>query len=526
VISYGSLCTGYDGIGLGLRLAGVPITPLWLAEVEPAMSRVLKREHDGVPNVGDIKAAPWGVAPHVRLMSSGDPCQSISIAGRQAGRDDPRFLWPWVRLAYRNVMPDVLLFENVANIVSHNKGFTLHERHTDLREDGYEVRWCVLGACAVGAPHHRHRYYAVAVRWTGSGEPPAARRLGGDKAICGAPRSGGRFLLPTPVARDADGRGEGDRAYWERKGRPDGEGAPLGAVVNLLPTPDASMATRGGMLSPSAALLRVADSGRSTNLDDAVAAPLPSPMARDGLSGPGRTAAREGGDDLRTLVTLLPTPRASDGEKGRGNPGQRYGSGTLPLSGAIAELLPTPMADRSGSNVGGAAGREGQPVRYSLDTVHKLLPTPIVGDAQGGHTEPEIGGTRPGGAKRMDTLGSVAPLLPTPTTSNSHGNEYNSEVPPRLLLPGIAVRPDVWGKYADAVALWESITGVPAPAPTEPGAKGAPRLSPALPEWMMGLRPGLLTGELSRPEALKGAGNGVVPLACAAAWRLLTAPLG
>jgi len=43
---------------------------------------------------------------------------------------------------------------------------------------------------------------------------------------------------------------------------------------------------------------------------------------------------------------------------------------------------------------------------------------------------------------------------------------------------------------------------------------------------MMGLRPGLLTDELSRPEALKGAGNGVVPLACAAAWRVCTAPLG
>jgi DNA (cytosine-5)-methyltransferase 1 len=488
-ITYGSLCTGYDGIGLGLALAGVRIKPLWLAEVEPAMSRVLKREHDGVPNVGDIKLAPWQLAPHVALMSSGDPCQTISIAGRQEGRKDPRFLWPWVRHAYRQVMPDVLFFENVANIVSHDRGFTLRERHDDLRTDGYEVRWCVLGACAVGAPHHRHRYYAVAVRWRGEGPPPGARRVDGGRAICGAPRSGGRFLLPTPLARDAELRNEGDAGYWARRGKPNGEGAPLGAVVNLLPTPDASMSTRGGMLSPEAALRRVHDNGRTSNLDDVVASLLPSPMARDGLSGPGRTAKREGGDDLRTLVTLLPTPRASDGEKGRGNPGQVYGSGTLPLSGAVA-----------------------------------LLPTPIVGDAKGGHSEPEIGGERPSGAKRMDTLGSVTRLLPTPTTSNANGNHVNNRG--ELLLPGVVARPEVWGKYAEAVALWEGITGVPAPNPTEPGAKGAPRLSPALPEWMMGIRPGLLTGELSRPEALKGAGNGVVPLACAAAWRLLTAPLG
>jgi DNA (cytosine-5)-methyltransferase 1 len=64
---------------------------------------------------------------------------------------------------------------------------------------------------------------------------------------------------------------------------------------------------------------------------------------------------------------------------------------------------------------------------------------------------------------------------------------------------------------------------VPAPEPTEPGAKGAPRLAPALPEWMMGLRPGLLTTGLSRAEALKGAGNGCVPQAVAAAYRLLAA---
>lgn len=458
-VTYGSFCTGYDGIGLGLTLAGVHLDHQWMAENEESVSRVLKREHEGVPNVGDLKLAPWHLAPRVRLVSSGDPCQTISIAGRQQGRKDPRFLWPWVRDAYRVVGPDVIFFENVANIVSHDKvnkgdpiGRTLAERFEHLRADGYEVRWCVLGACAVGAPHHRHRWYALAVRWTGPGPVPEAVRVDGGQAICGAPRSGGRPLLPTPVARDGDGRGEGDLAYWQarlaERGR--NNGMPLGAAINLLPTPDASMSTRGGMLSPGKAAERAADTARSTNLDDAVAALLSTPTARDGTSGPGRTAAREGGDDLRTLVTLLPTP----------------------------------MAQRSGTNVGGAAGRDGQAVRPSLDSVQRLLPTP--------------------------------------TTANAHGNRTNNRG--ELLLPGIVERPEVWGKFAAAIALWEHITGVPAPKPTEPGAKGGPRLSAALPEWMMGLRPGLLTDELSRPDALRAAGNGVVPLAVAAAWRLLTAP--
>lgn len=393
MISYGSLCTGYDGIGLGLSLAGVQFDHMWMAENEPSMDLVLKNEYPGVPNVGDIKKAPWQLAPHVQLMSSGDPCQSISIAGRKAGRKDPRFLWPWVRDAYRLVRPDAIFFENVANIVSHDDGRTMAERFEHLRADGYEVRWTVLGACAVGAPHHRHRWYAVAA-YVGPGAPPA-RRIG-DKAVCGAPRSGGRFL------------------------------------------------------SPPMALKRVADPNRSSNLDD-----------------------------------------------------------------VIASLLPTPMSERSGSNRGGAAGRgEDQPVRPSLDSVHALLPTPIVSDATAGPGRTE-------GREGTDDLRTaVVRLLPTPTTSNAHGNDVNSRGD--LLLPGVAVRPEVWGKYAEAVALWEAVTGVPAPEPTEVSPKGSRRLSPLLPEWMMGLRPGLLTDRLDRADALRGAGNGVVPLAAAGAWHLLT----
>ncbi len=379
-LTYGSICTGYDGIGLGLRLAGLPVRPLWFAEVEPAMGEMLKREDPHVPNVGDVKAAPWHLAPHVRLMSSGDPCQSISIAGRQLGKEDPRFLWPWVRAAYKAARPDALFFENVANIVSHDDGRTLAERFEHLREDGYAVRWTVLGACAVGAPHHRHRWYALAALWTGPGPVPAAVRVGGNKAICGAPRSGGRFLLPTPTARDGDGRGEGDLAYWtarlEERGRKNG--MPLGAIANLLPSPRAADAARYG-----AERDRAARTGTGGTLSDAVG-------------------------------TLLPTPTAGDADRGTGS-----------------------------------MGSTGSPVLGSAALAHR------------------------------------------------------------------------WGKFADAVGMWERITGVPAPEPTEPGAKGAPRLAAALPEWMMGLRPGLLTEHLSRADALKGAGNGCVPLAVAAAYHLL-----
>jgi DNA (cytosine-5)-methyltransferase 1 len=440
-ISYGSLCTGYDGLGEALRLAGLPIVPRWFAENEPAMGQVLAAEYPGVVNVGDVKTTPWTLAPHTDLMSSGDPCQSISSAGRQQGRLDPRFLWPWVREAYRAVRPGGIFFENVGNIVSHDQGRTLAERFEHLREDGYAVRWTVLGACAVGAPHHRHRWYALA-GYVGAGAPPAVR-VGGDKAICGAPRSGGRFLLPTPPASDLKGPGIGRMAQGKLPW------ADLASAVALLPSPQARDGRAGGLSGPEYAAGRL-ESGRR-NLDDAVS----------------------------------------------------------------ALLLPTPTAVSYGNNQGGSAGRVG-PVRHSLESLAPLLPTPRA-------TDLGTPGRRSSEGWRPQLGQAVQAMLPTPTATNAQGNQYNGETPPRLLLPGIAVRPEVYGKYAEAVALWEAITGVPAPVPTEPGKNGGTRLSAALPEWMMGLRPGMLTDRLPRRDALKGAGNGVVPQAAAAAYRLLAA---
>lgn len=408
MITTGHLCSGYDGIGRGLALVR-PHETLWHAEIDPDMSSVLAKHEPDVPNVGDIKTAPWRLAPHADIVTSGDPCQSISVAGRREGRTDPRFLWPWVREVIRTVRPGAVFLENVANMVSHDHGRTLAERLGDLRAMGYAARWTVLGACAVGAPHHRHRWFLVA-GYVGSRAPEAARI--GAKAMCGAPRNSGRSLLFSP--KSSDGRGHG--------------------------------------------LARVAD-------------------------------GKDPWDDLPTQVAMLPTPNARDGDA-RGTPSREH-----------------------------AARRAADPSRSTnLEDAVALLPTPLARDADArGQGDAQYWGARE--ARRMP-LGAAAALLPTPTATNRYGNQVNNR--DELLLPGIALRPEQWGRFAEAVALWERITGVPAPEPTEPNTKGGRRMSPLLPEWMMGLPTGLLSGHLPRSAAIKGAGNGVVPLQAAAAWRLLT----
>ena len=81
-----------------------------------------------------------------------------------------------------------------------------------------------------------------------------------------------------------------------------------------------------------------------------------------------------------------------------------------------------------------------------------------------------------------------------------------------------------WGDYGPAIERWEHVIGRPAPAPTEPGRTGAPRLSPAFVEWMMGLPAGWVTDPaigISRNDQLKALGNGVVPQQAALALDVL-----
>lgn len=160
-----------------------------------------------------------------------------------------------------------------------------------------------------------------------------------------------------------------------------------------------------------------------------------------------------------------------------------------------------------------AAGRRGAPV--------ELLPTPDASNANDGEgLETWLARRERVKAKGINGNGMGMPLaiaaltlLPTPTTSNVHGNAENGRG--AALLPGIAERVTAdgidWKQYEPAVRRWETLTR-PAPSPTRPDGKGGRhRLSPLLPEWMMGYSAGWVTDVIGRDPAIKACGNGVVP---------------
>lgn len=184
---------------------------------------------------------------------------------------------------------------------------------------------------------------------------------------------------------------------------------------------------------------------------------LPSPRTSD-TNGAGHHG--DGGLDLRTAVTMLPTPTTRD-FKGHNQRGDE-----TCLTGA---LLPTPAAQEPG------------------------------GTAEQYH------------ARLAAHDGREATFLPLSMAVQEidHRETRGTKI-------------TNWGQYGPAIDRWVRVMGPP-PSPTEPGHKGNPRLSAAFSEWLMGLPAGWITDVpgITRNEALKACGNGVVPQQAAAAVRFL-----
>lgn len=125
--------------------------------------------------------------------------------------------------------------------------------------------------------------------------------------------------------------------------------------------------------------------------------------------------------------------------------------------------------------------------------------------------------------------GPDVPARGASADATRYGRDERRTEPARLIGgPDAAIGGDApieWGQYEPAIRRWERVLGRLAPAPTVPATRGGQRLNPKLPEWMMGWPDGWVTGVpgVSRNDALKICGNGVVPLQAVAAIRSLVA---
>jgi len=270
------LCAGYGGIELGLKRVIPNLRTVALCEIEAfAIANLVAKMEAGLmdpaPIWPDLKTFPWeSFRDRVDILTGGYPCQPFSSAGKRAGKDDPRHLWPWIADGIASMRPSICFFENVEGHIS----LGLSNVIEDLGRMGYRTTWGIFSAAEVGAPHQRKRVFILAnrndeglERWNRSilsertnertswpsrpsipqysWEPPrvvansASQRTNNGQQLCGEECRQGRALScqpdePSDFMGNAESRMSGQSStgdWWESAGRAS-EGGQLGNSID------------------------------------------------------------------------------------------------------------------------------------------------------------------------------------------------------------------------------------------------------------------------------------------------------
>jgi DNA (cytosine-5)-methyltransferase 1 len=497
-LTYAGLCEGYGGLTEGV-MSVLPGKLLWYSEYDAAPSRILAHHHPGVHNYGDLTLIDWTSLPRVDVLTAGFPCQPFSHAGKRLGANDERHLWPYIQEAIRVLRPRLVVLENVRGLLS-GQG----------EPDTPDIAELAADVARLGRIHHLIKAKLRKAARRGQKErivrlrADAVRNVGQRKRAVAALRRARAGLVRAIGAVTGGLADVGYDARWYGLRAAD-VGAPHGRFrIFLFATPADS--DLSGL------------EGRWAGGERAGERPV----------GPRGVEAGTGG------LTLLPTPAVNDmgaaytpetwdawTERMKAEHGNGNGHGKS-LSIEALRLLPTPTTTQRGTDAN-LKTREG--ARANLhNEVAKLLPTPTAADhkASGGSSPSDV--TLTDAVVRTD-LGRIGNprLLPTPNVADAvkGGLDHKGGNPTLRGATEDPAREQDWREYEPAVRRWEHVLGRQAPPPTEPGAKGQPRLSPKFVEFMMGLPAGWVTDVpgVSRNDMLKALGNGVVPQQCAAATR-------
>ena len=153
---------------------------------------------------------------YVDVVTAGFPCQPFSVAGKQAGEEDPRNKWPQTIQCIRDIRPRYALLENVPGLL--NSGY-FPEILGSLAEAGFDARWIVLGADDVGAPHRRKRLWILADSNAGRIQSDKTLRAGGIASDDGSQHvADSRHAEPSGRVQAAEGQQSG--AGWETWSEP------------------------------------------------------------------------------------------------------------------------------------------------------------------------------------------------------------------------------------------------------------------------------------------------------------------
>ena len=195
------LFSGIGGFALGLDSTGFFETVKFV-EKDKYCQKVLRKNFPNIPIEEDIKNVE-GKEYSADVVVGGFPCQPFSVAGKQKGTNDDRYLWPEMLRLIREIKPEFVIGENVQGLVNLQNGMVLRQVQDQLESEGFEVQCFLIPASGIGAWHQRYRVWIVG-HSQHNGLLAAEKRCRDEKDYGGSQKRENETIEPTRASGSRD----------------------------------------------------------------------------------------------------------------------------------------------------------------------------------------------------------------------------------------------------------------------------------------------------------------------------------
>lgn len=153
------LFSGIGGFSYGLEQTQ-GFETIAFCEKDEFCQKVLRKHWNDIKIYDDIRHIK-GSEIKADIVTGGFPCQPFSVAGKQRGTDDDRYLWDETIRVVAETKPKWFIGENVDGLINIQEGKVLQQIQKDLEAESFQVQCLVIPASGIGAWHQRKRVWII-----------------------------------------------------------------------------------------------------------------------------------------------------------------------------------------------------------------------------------------------------------------------------------------------------------------------------------------------------------------------------